>query len=63
MAAGYQQRLCHLNITNRCVPIEQNILDDFFEKSLDNWYTSFYIILNPYQTDRKYMNLGKRRTT
>ena len=38
-------------------------IDDFFEKSLDNWYTSFYIILNPYQTDRKYMNLGKRRTT
>ena len=61
MAAGYQQRLCHLNVRGRCVPMKQNILNNLFEKSLDNWYTSFYIILNPYQTDRKYMNLGKRR--
>ena len=45
----------------RCVSMKQNILNNLFEKSLDNWYTSFYIILNPYQTDRKYMNLGKRR--
>ena len=38
-----------------------NELNNLFEKSLDNWYASFYIIPNPYQTDRKYMNLGKRR--
>lgn len=60
MAAGYQQRLCHLNGRGRCVPMKQNILNNLFEKSLDNWYTSFYIILNPYQTDRKYMNLGEK---
>ena len=60
MAAGYQQRLCHLNGRGRCVPMKQNILNNLFEKSLDNWYASFYIILNPYQTDRKYMNLGEK---
>ena len=35
MAAGYQQRLCHLNGRGRCVPMKQNILNNLFEKSLD----------------------------
>ena len=48
-----------LKLQNNVMP--KNILNNLFEKSLDNWYASFYIILNPYQTDRKYMNLGKRR--
>ena len=42
MAAGYQQRLCHLNGRGRCVPMKQNILNNLFEKSLDNW--SFLLV-------------------
>ena len=61
MAAGYQQRLCHLNGRGRCVPMKQNILNNLFEKRLDNWNTKFYIIHNTNQTARKNMNLGKRR--
>lgn len=34
MAAGYQQRLCHLNGRGRCVPMKQNILNNLFEKVL-----------------------------
>ena len=41
MAAGYQQRLCHLNGRGRCVPMKQNILNNLFEKSLDNWLLSW----------------------
>ena len=34
MAAGYQQRLCHLNGRGRCVPMKQNIYQIIYLKKV-----------------------------
>ena len=47
MAAGYQQRLCHLNGRGRCVPMKQNILNNLFEiPHVKSWFSGTYKVLN-----------------